>query len=71
MVREARFDLSNPQRLGSTSTGEQGPSGSIRKENNSNATTGAAAAGVRALSARLVAFYFRAPVKAFFRTRVE
>ncbi|KAI2642742.1 mitochondrial carrier [Xylaria nigripes] len=36
-----------------------------------NAATGASAAGVRALSARVVAFYFRAPVKAFFRTRVD
>ena len=36
-----------------------------------NAATGASAAGVRALSAQLVAFYFKAPIKAFFRTRVE
>ncbi|WEW61850.1 hypothetical protein PRK78_007347 [Emydomyces testavorans] len=36
-----------------------------------NAATGASAAGVRALSAQAVAFYFRAPVKAFFRTRVD
>lgn len=36
-----------------------------------NAATGASAAGVRAISAQLIAFYFRAPVKAFFRTRVE
>jgi hypothetical protein len=37
----------------------------------SNAATGASAAGIRALSAQFVAFYFRAPVKAFFRTRVD
>ncbi|KAK9770433.1 putative Mitochondrial carrier protein [Seiridium cardinale] len=37
----------------------------------SNAATAASAAGVRALSAQAVAFYFRAPVKAFFRTRVD
>jgi len=37
----------------------------------SNATTGASAAGVRAVTARLAAFYFRVPVKAFFRTRVD
>lgn len=37
----------------------------------SNAATAASAAGVRALSAQLVAFYFRAPAKAFFRTRVD
>ena len=42
-----------------------------RNEKNTNATTGASAAGVRALTARFVAFYFRAPAKAFFRTRVE
>ncbi|PTB35899.1 hypothetical protein M441DRAFT_62280 [Trichoderma asperellum CBS 433.97] len=36
-----------------------------------NAATAASAAGVRALSAQLVAFYFRAPAKSFFRTRVD
>ena len=36
-----------------------------------NAATGVSAAGVRAISAQLIAFYFRVPVKAFFRTRVE
>ncbi|KEY72910.1 hypothetical protein S7711_06740 [Stachybotrys chartarum IBT 7711] len=36
-----------------------------------NAATAASAAGVRALSAQIVAFYFRAPAKAFFRTRVD
>ena len=41
------------------------------KKPNNNATTGASAAGARALLARGVAFYFRAPVKAFFRTRVD
>lgn len=44
---------------------------SARRNPRSNAATGASAAGVRALSAQAVAFYFRAPVKAFFRTRVE
>ncbi|KAL8936721.1 MAG: hypothetical protein Q9216_004789 [Gyalolechia sp. 2 TL-2023] len=37
----------------------------------SNAATGASAAGVRAISSQLIALYFRAPVKAFFRTRVD
>ena len=37
----------------------------------SNAATAASAAGARALSAQVVAFYFRAPAKAFFRTRVD
>lgn len=45
--------------------------GSPNKKPRNNAATGASAAGVRALSAQLVAFYFRAPIKAFFRTRVE
>jgi hypothetical protein len=36
-----------------------------------NAATGASAAGMRALTQQVVAFYFRAPVKAFFRTRVD
>lgn len=36
-----------------------------------NAATGASAAGIRALSAQFVAFYFRAPMKAFFRSRFD
>lgn len=36
-----------------------------------DAATGVSAAGVRALSAQFVAFYFRAPIKAFFRARVD
>lgn len=43
----------------------------IRKNRSSNAATGASAASVRAFTAQAVAFYFRAPVKAFFRTRVD
>ncbi|KIV92655.1 hypothetical protein PV10_03928 [Exophiala mesophila] len=43
----------------------------VLKDPRSNAATGASAAGVRAFSAQAVAFYFRAPVKAFFRTRVD
>lgn len=43
----------------------------VRKDKTSNAATGASAAGVRAIGSQAVAFYFRAPVKAFFRTRVE
>ncbi|KAH8663909.1 mitochondrial carrier domain-containing protein [Xylariales sp. PMI_506] len=41
------------------------------KQPRNNAATAASAAGVRALSAQAIAFYFRAPVKAFFRTRVD
>ncbi|RAL10783.1 uncharacterized protein BO97DRAFT_120310 [Aspergillus homomorphus CBS 101889] len=42
-----------------------------RRKPRHNAATGASAAGIRALSAQLVAFYFRAPIKSFFRTRVD
>jgi hypothetical protein len=42
-----------------------------RRKPRNDAATGVSAAGVRALSAQMVAFYFRAPIKAFFRTRVE
>ncbi|KAF2704952.1 mitochondrial carrier [Pleomassaria siparia CBS 279.74] len=35
------------------------------------AATGVQAAGIRAITARAVAFYFRAPVKAFFRGRID
>jgi hypothetical protein len=38
---------------------------------NQNAATGASAAGIRALSMQAMAFWFRAPIKAFFKTRVE
>ncbi len=42
-----------------------------RRDKKSNAATGASAAGVRAVASQTIAFYFRAPVKALFRTRVE
>ncbi len=45
--------------------------GGVKKKRPENASTGAYAATIRALSARMFAFYFRAPVKAFFRARVE
>lgn len=41
------------------------------KRRQENAATGTTAATMRALSARLFAFYFRAPVKSFFRARLE
>lgn len=46
------------------------PSASDR-DPRSNAATAATAAGARAFTAQAIAFYFRAPVKAFFRTRVD
>ncbi|KAJ9641377.1 hypothetical protein H2199_005347 [Coniosporium tulheliwenetii] len=36
-----------------------------------NAATGASAAGIRALTTQFLTYYFRAPIKAFFRTRVD
>jgi hypothetical protein len=45
--------------------------GKKRKEKKQDASTGAKAAGTRAVVSQLVAFYFRAPIKAFFRSRVE
>jgi len=48
-----------------------GETGNPRRKPRNDAATGVSAAGVRALSAQMVAFYFRAPIKAFFRTRVE
>lgn len=41
------------------------------KKAQKNAATGVSAASARAIAARAMAFYFRAPVKAFFRTRVD
>lgn len=41
-----------------------------RKPGN-NIVQGASAASVRAIGTQLIAFYFRAPVKAFFRMRVD
>lgn len=45
-----------------------GPDGSPK---GSNAATGASAAGTRAILSQFIAFYFRAPIKAFFRTRFD
>ena len=42
-----------------------------RKNHKENVATGFSTVGIRALTSRLVAFYFRAPVKAFARARIE
>ncbi|KAI0148460.1 mitochondrial carrier [Xylariaceae sp. FL1272] len=47
------------------------PDGALDKPSRNNAATAASAASVRALSAQAIAFYFRAPAKAFFRMRVD
>ncbi|PWW74810.1 mitochondrial carrier [Tuber magnatum] len=47
-----------------------GGGGSGRKPQN-HLVQGTSAAGARALGAQFIAFYFRAPVKAFFRLRVD
>lgn len=43
----------------------------LKTKRKDNASTGTQAAAMRAVAARMFAFYFRAPVKAFFRARVE
>lgn len=57
--------------MSATTDSQPNPLQPSRRDPKSNAATGASAAGVRALGSQLVAFYFRAPVKAFFRTRVD
>ena len=64
------FPIDDPSELKLNPLSSDTDSEGRRKPRN-NAATGASAAGVRAVSAQAVAFYFRAPVKAFFRTRVE
>lgn len=59
----------DPKQFDDLASEEQGAS--FKRNPRNNAATGASAAGARALSAQFVSFYFRAPVKAFFRTRVE
>ncbi|KAF2417234.1 putative mitochondrial carrier protein [Tothia fuscella] len=49
---------------------QQETSDELRKPR-SNAATGASAAGARAIGTQFITFYFRAPAKAFFRTRVD
>lgn len=44
---------------------------STGRSKESNAATGASAAGMRALTAQFAAFYFRIPVKAFLRSRLD
>ncbi|EOD49649.1 putative mitochondrial carrier protein [Neofusicoccum parvum UCRNP2] len=54
------------------STDLQDPSDRRKKRHpKTNATTGASAAGIRALSVQFMTFYFRAPIKAFFRSRID
>ncbi|KAH0541869.1 hypothetical protein FGG08_003674 [Glutinoglossum americanum] len=67
-----RLDLGMAVTLGLDPGGsEDVGDGSRKKPKTTNAATGFSAASVRAGSAQLIAFYFRAPVKAFFRTRVD
>ncbi|KAJ1303666.1 hypothetical protein OPQ81_008094 [Rhizoctonia solani] len=47
------------------------PADSTDRQPRNNAATAATAAGVRAFTAQAIAFYFRAPAKAFFRMRVD
>ncbi|KZF20720.1 mitochondrial carrier [Xylona heveae TC161] len=50
---------------------EQDEDGQPKHPQKKHAATGASAAGIRAFSAQFLSFYFRAPVKAFFPTRVD
>lgn len=61
---------SKPRKAADLDDGRVETQDGVRKQK-SNAKTGASAAGMRALSAQFVAFYFRAPMKAFLRTRVD
>jgi hypothetical protein len=42
-----------------------------KKKRQENGSTGLYAASMRAISARALTFWFRAPAKAFFRSRIE
>jgi len=64
-----RFQSDNRKAISIDTGSTQGQDG--RKKPRTNAATGASAASMRAISAQIISFYFRAPVKAFFRTRVE
>lgn len=70
MSSEQNPALSDPSDHGSPFTG-LGVDNAPERNHRNNAATGASAAGVRALGTQVMSFYFRAPVKAFFRTRVE
>lgn len=61
-VSPAPFPSPSPRQDDQDSTGQP------KKK---STATGVQAAGIRAVTARAVAFYFRAPVKAFFRGRID
>ncbi|KAL5114983.1 hypothetical protein ACEQ8H_007156 [Pleosporales sp. CAS-2024a] len=56
---------------GSRDSHGEGSSADSPPQPNKAPATGVQAAGMRAVAARMVAFYFRAPVKAFFRARID
>lgn len=70
MRSEAYSALSDPQNREDPLI-DPGFGSSLERSHRNNAATGASAAGARALGLQLMSFYFRAPAKAFFRTRVE
>lgn len=57
-----KLDVSVPPSDSENAAGRKPPS---------NIVSGTSAASVRAIGVQLVTFYFRAPVKAFFRMRVD
>ncbi|KAM4064398.1 mitochondrial carrier protein [Hirsutella rhossiliensis] len=67
----ATASVPNPRGAGVLTVIVANPEDLPERAPRNNAATAASAAGVRALSSQLVAFYFRAPAKAFFRTRVD
>ena len=70
MIGVGKEDSGIPSR-GSVNSSSSRTYNEASRENKSNAATGASAAGSRALATQMMAFYFRAPAKAFFRARVE
>ncbi|KAK8155241.1 mitochondrial carrier domain-containing protein [Phyllosticta citrichinensis] len=63
-VSDGQIPDSSPQDLGIQD-------GKKKKQPKNNAATGASAAGMRAVAVQFMTFYFRAPIKAFFRSRVD
>ncbi|KAI5800266.1 mitochondrial carrier domain-containing protein [Peziza echinospora] len=55
----------------STSGATRAGADAAAKSPSTNLVNGTSAAGARAISTQLIAFYFRAPVKAFFKMRVD
>ena len=64
-VSDGQIPDSSPQDI------EEIQDGKRKKQPTNNAATGASAAGMRSVAVQFMTFYFRAPITAFFRSRVE